>query len=55
MHVDRLMPTYETRAAAIRHLDTTVSTARVPAMRLRALSEIIDLSLIETDEQRRAS
>jgi hypothetical protein len=55
MKLDRFMPTHETREAAIGHLDTTTSAARPPATtRLRALSETIDLSLVDVQHQRRA-
>lgn len=56
MSIDRLMPTFETRTAAISHIDGARPASNAPATtRLRALSEIIDLSLSETDEQRRAA
>jgi anti-anti-sigma factor len=55
MSLDRVLPTHETRAAAIRHLDTTSGTAsRSAPTRLRALSEIIDFSLLEGEERRAA-
>jgi anti-anti-sigma factor len=56
MRVDRLLPTYETRAAAITHIDSAQPTTDVRAsMRLRAISEIIDQSVSETDDRRRAA
>jgi anti-anti-sigma factor len=55
MSLDRVMPTHETRAAALRHLDSTTSASNRPtATRLRALSEIIDFSLLESEEGRAA-
>jgi anti-anti-sigma factor len=55
MSLDRVMPTHETRAAALRHLDTATSaTSAPPATRLRALSEIIDFSLLDSEERRAA-
>jgi anti-anti-sigma factor len=56
MSLERLMPAFETRAAAISHLETERPAASErTTMRLRALSEIIDQSLIESDEPRRAA
>jgi len=55
MSLDRLMPTHETRAAALRQLDdTTSATSGPPSTRLRALSEIIDFSLLDSEERRAA-
>jgi anti-sigma B factor antagonist len=56
MSIDRLMPTYEARAAAISDIDVSPPRTTAPrTTRLRALSEIIDLSLIDTDDQRHAA
>jgi anti-anti-sigma factor len=55
MRLDQLMPTYETRAAAVGQIDSPHPTTDVPASaRLGALSETIDRSLIETDKRRAA-
>ena len=56
MRVDRLLPTYETRAAAITDIDGARPTTDLPAsMPLRAISEIIDQSMSKTDDRRRAA
>jgi hypothetical protein len=56
MSLERLMPMFETRAAAFSHLEAAMPASSAPTtMRLRALSEIIDQSLVETDDQRRAA
>jgi anti-anti-sigma factor len=56
MSLDRLMPTHETRAAAVSHLDTAQPAANAPgSRRLCSLSEIIDQSLPDADELRQAS
>jgi anti-anti-sigma factor len=55
MILDRMMPAFETRAAAVTHLDIARPATRAPTtMRLRAYSEI-DQSLIETDDKRRVA
>jgi anti-anti-sigma factor len=54
MSIERLLPTYETRAAAITHLTATNTSAPQPRTRLRALSEIIDASLVENEDRRAA-
>ncbi|MDP9257049.1 MAG: STAS domain-containing protein [Actinomycetota bacterium] len=56
MSLDKLMPTHETRAAAVSYLDAAQPMTNAPSTRrLRSLSEIIDQSLPRADEQRRAS
>ncbi|MDP9257922.1 MAG: STAS domain-containing protein [Actinomycetota bacterium] len=56
MSVERLMPMFETRAAAFSHVEAALPASSAPTtMRLRALSEIIDQSLVETDDHRRAA
>jgi anti-anti-sigma factor len=55
MSIERLLPVHETRTAALLELDPTQpATARGPRTRLRALSEIIDASVLESETQRRA-
>lgn len=55
MSIERLMPTYGTRAEAIAHLADVQPATTQPRTRLRALGEIIDASLLETDERRHAA
>ncbi len=56
MSLDRLIPTHATRVAAISYLETAQPTTDAPTtMRLRSLSEIIDHSLPDADDQRQAS
>jgi anti-anti-sigma factor len=55
MSLERLMPIFESRATALRHVETAASATKLSTARLRALSEIIDLSLTATDEQHRAA
>jgi anti-anti-sigma factor len=53
MRVDRLLPTYETRAAAITHIDSAQPTTDVRAsVSLRAIG---DQSVSKTDDRRRAA
>jgi anti-anti-sigma factor len=49
MSIERLLPTYETRAAAIDQ------RTQAPRTRLRSLSEIIDASIVKSDAQRPAA
>ena len=54
--VTRLVPTHETRVAAIKHLESAEPAPSAPATRrLRDLSEVIDRGVPESGEQRRAS
>jgi anti-anti-sigma factor len=56
MKLASLIPTHETRVAAIEYLDIPQPATSAPgAERLRSLSEIIDQSLPGADEQRQAS
>lgn len=56
MGLARLMPTFETRKAALSHLHTSQPESDPPTTtRLRSLNEIIDQSLPGSDGQRRAS
>jgi anti-anti-sigma factor len=52
MGLQRLLPIHETRAAAIEYLDAPPPATTETGMRLRALSQIIDESLAETEERR---
>jgi anti-anti-sigma factor len=58
MSIERALPIYETRAGAITQLDAP-QTSHSPRTRLRAISEIIDASLLDADplerEQRDAA
>jgi anti-anti-sigma factor len=56
MGLARLMPTFETRQAALGHLETSQPQSDQPTtVRLRCLGEIIDQSLPSSDGQRRVS
>jgi anti-anti-sigma factor len=56
MSLARLIPTHETRAAAISYLDTAQPATNAPTtMHLRSLTELIDHGLPDADEERRAS
>jgi anti-anti-sigma factor len=56
MSLARLIPTHETRAAAISYLDTAQQTTEAPStMHLRSLSELIEPSLFDAAEERRAA
>lgn len=55
MSLERLLPIHETRAAAISCVHGARIAPRARGMRLRALSELIDNSLIDVEEGRRAA
>jgi anti-anti-sigma factor len=55
MDIQKLLPTHATRAAAIEYLERAQPVIDAPTARLRAFSEILDTSLPDVDEQRRAS
>jgi anti-anti-sigma factor len=55
MDLEKFLPIYDTRAAAIEYLETAQPSLNAPITRLSALSDLIEGGFVEGDERGRAA